>query len=337
MTSSRGRAPLYAWILLGFLIGLGAGLYVNLYVGAETPWVQSVTQNVTGPIGQIFLKLLFMLVIPLLFSALAVGVAEMGDLSTLGRVGFKTLAFTIVLSATAVLIGLVMVNAFRPGAGVDPALASALLEQSREAAGAIVGNAPKSIEAGQFFLDLIPSNVVTAAAENQILPVMVFALFFGIGLVMARSVATDRLQESLQGLFEVMMKLINLVIKLAPIAIACLMFNLAALFGWDLLVRLAGHAAGAIGAMAIHVRRIELHRRIMAELREQIDGWLGPAVASTPVREAAAADPAPRPEPLVPITAVESVAAVDAALPRRSWVKGPAKRLMRRLRRRLSH
>lgn len=253
MTSSRGRAPLYAWILLGFLIGLGAGLYVNLYVGAETPWVQSVTQNVTGPIGQIFLKLLFMLVIPLLFSALAVGVAEMGDLSTLGRVGFKTLGFTIILSATAVIIGLVMVNFFRPGDGVDPALAAALLEQSREAAGAIVGNAPKSIEAGQFFLDLIPSNVVTAAAENQILPVMVFALFFGIGLVMARSKATDRLQESLQGLFEVMMKLINLVIKLAPIAIAALMFNLAALFGWDLLVRLAGYAAVAIGAMAIHM------------------------------------------------------------------------------------
>lgn len=253
MTSSRGRAPLYAWILLGFLIGLGAGLYVNLYVGAETPWVQSVTQNVTGPIGQIFLKLLFMLVIPLLFSALAVGVAEMGDLSTLGRVGFKTLGFTIILSATAVIIGLVMVNLFRPGDGVDPALAAALLEQSREAAGAIVGNAPKSIEAGQFFLDLIPSNVVTAAAENQILPVMVFALFFGIGLVMARSKATDRLQESLQGLFEVMMKLINLVIKLAPIAIAALMFNLAALFGWDLLVRLAGYAAVAIGAMAIHM------------------------------------------------------------------------------------
>ena len=253
MTSKRGGAPLYAWILLGFLIGMGAGLYVNLYVGAETPWVQSVTDNVTGPIGQIFLKLLFMLVIPLLFSALAVGVAEMGDLSSLGRVGFKTLAFTIVLSAIAVLIGLGMVNAFRPGDGVDPALAQALLEDSREAAGAIVGNAPQSIEAGQFFLDLIPSNVFTAAAENQILPVMVFALFFGVGLVMAKSAATDRLQEALQGLFEVMMKLINLVIKLAPIAIACLMFNLAALFGWDLLIRLAGYAAVALGAMAIHM------------------------------------------------------------------------------------
>lgn len=253
MTSKRGGVPLYAWILLGFMVGLGAGLYVNLYVGADTPWVQTVTDSVTGPIGQIFLKLLFMLVIPLLFSALAVGVAEMGDLSSLGRVGIKTLAFTIVLSAVAVLIGLGMVNAFRPGDGVDPALAQALLEDSREAAGAIVGNAPQSIEAGQFFLDLIPSNVFTAAAENQILPVMVFALFFGIGLVMARSPATDRLQEALQGLFEVMMKLINLVIKLAPIAIACLMFNLAALFGWDLLVRLAGYAAVALGAMAIHM------------------------------------------------------------------------------------
>ena len=119
-----------------------------------------------------------------------------------------------------------------------------------EGASAIVGNAPKSIEAGQFFLDMIPSNVVTAAAENQILPVMVFALFFGIGLVMAKSPATDRLQQVIEGMFEVTMKLINLFIKLAPIAIACLMFNLAALFGWELLVRLAAFVGVAVGAMA---------------------------------------------------------------------------------------
>ena len=107
--------------------------------------------------------------------------------------------------------------------------------------------------------------------------------------------------------------------------------------GFEFFVTLRKAQPARLTDEAIAVRRMELHRRIMAELREQIDGWLGPAVASTPVREAAAADPAPRPEPLVPITAVEPVAAVDAALPRRSWVKGPAKRLMRRLRRRLSH
>ena len=248
-TTKRGGIPLYLWMLLGFVVGLGGGLYVNL-TGQE---VIPAVMDVIVAIGQIFLRLLFMLVLPLLFSALAVGVAEMGDLKSLGRVGYKTLLFTIMVSAIAVAIGLVMVNIFQPGAGVDGQLAAQLLAQGADGASAIVGNAPKSIEAGQFFLDMIPSNVVTAASENQILPVMVFALIFGIGMVMAKSPATDRLQETLQGLFEVMMKLINLVIKLAPIAIAALMFNLAAVFGWDLLVRLGAYAAVALGAMAIHM------------------------------------------------------------------------------------
>ncbi|HEY1224890.1 MAG TPA: dicarboxylate/amino acid:cation symporter [Brevundimonas sp.] len=249
METKRGGIPLYVFMLLGFVVGLGGGLYVNQNDIVVLPWAMDLIQSV----GQIFLRLLFMLVLPLLFSALAIGVAEMGDLKSLGRVGFKTLLFTIVVSGIAVAIGLGMVNYFRPGDGVDPVLAQKLLADGAEGAAAIVEKAPTSIEAGKFFLDMIPSNVVTAAAENQILPVMIFALFFGIGMVMAKSPATDRLQEVLQGLFEVTMKLINMVIKLAPIAIACLMFNLAAVFGWDLLQRLAAYAAVAIGAMAIHM------------------------------------------------------------------------------------
>ncbi|GAA0869906.1 dicarboxylate/amino acid:cation symporter [Brevundimonas basaltis] len=248
-TTKRGKVPLYLWMLLGFAAGLGGGLYVNLTGQVVIPEVMEIIRSV----GQIFLRLLFMLVLPLLFSALAVGVAEMGDLKSLGRVGYKTLLFTVMVSAIAVGIGLGMVNVFRPGDGVDPLLAQQLLAQGAEGASAIVGSAPQSIEAGQFFLDMIPSNVVTAASENQILPVMVFALIFGIGMVMAKSRATDQLQETLQGVFEVMMKLINLVIKLAPIAIAALMFNLAAVFGWDLLVRLGAYALVAVGAMAIHM------------------------------------------------------------------------------------
>ena len=248
-TTKRGGIPLYVWMLIGFLVGLGGGLYVNLNGLEVLPWVMEIVKAV----GQIFLKLLFMLVLPLLFAALAVGVAEMGDLKSLGRVGLKTLVFTIMVSAIAVGIGLGMVNWFQPGVGVDPALAQQLLADGAEGARGIVGNAPEKIEAGQFFLDMIPSNIVTAAAENQILPVMVFALIFGIGMVMAKSPATDRLQESLQGVFEVMMKLINLVVKLAPLAIAALMFNLAAVFGWELLVRLGAYAGVAIGAMAIHM------------------------------------------------------------------------------------
>ena len=272
--TKRGGVPLYLWMLLGFAVGLGGGLYVNLNDLVVIPWVMELIQAV----GQIFLRLLFMLVIPLLFAALAVGVAEMGDLKSLGRVGFKTLVFTIMVSAIAVGIGLVMVNYFQPGAGVDPALAAQLLEDGRDGAAAIVGNAPQSIEAGQFFLDMIPSNVITAAADNQILPVMVFALIFGIGMVMAKSRATDQLQETLQGLLEVMMKLINAVIKLAPIAIAALMFNLAAVFGWDLLIRLGAYAGVAVGAMAIHMF-------IVYPLLVMIFGGMNPLKFARGVRE----------------------------------------------------
>ncbi len=252
-TTKRGGLPLHWLMLIGFVVGLGGGLAVNMLVGADTPWVVWLTSNITGPAGQIFLRLLFMLVIPLLFSALVVGVAEMGDLKSLGRAGLKTLLLTIVVSGIAVVIGLGMVNLFRPGDGVDPVLAQSLLAQGAEGASAIVEKAPASVQFGQFFLDLIPSNVFTAASENQILPVMIFALFFGIGLVMAKSPNTDRLQNVIEGILEVTMKLINLVIKLAPIAIACLMFNLAALFGWDLLVRLAAYVGVAVGAMLIHM------------------------------------------------------------------------------------
>ena len=254
MTETKpGRLPLHWLMLIGFVVGLGGGLAVNMLVGADAAWVVWLTSNITGPAGQIFLRLLFMLVIPLLFSALVVGVAEMGDLKSLGRAGIKTLLLTILVSGIAVVIGLAMVNLFRPGDGVNPELAQQLLAQGSAGASKIVESAPTSIKLGDFFLDLIPSNVFTAAADNQILPVMIFALFFGIGLVMAKGPNTDRLQQVIEGILEVTMKLINMVIKLAPIAIACLMFNLAALFGWDLLVRLAAYVGVAVGAMAIHM------------------------------------------------------------------------------------
>ncbi|MBC7769327.1 MAG: dicarboxylate/amino acid:cation symporter [Phycisphaerales bacterium] len=251
--TKKGGIAFHWLMLLGFIVGLGAGLYVNLYVGAETPWVQMVTASVTGPIGQIFLGLLFMLVLPLLFSAIVVGVAEMGDLGSLGRVGWKTLAMTVIISAIAVLIGLGLVNYFQPGAGVDQAVAQQLLVQYADSARGIVENAPASVDLGKFFLDLVPRNVFNAAAENQVLPFMVFSVFFGVGLVLVRSKATDQLQLAITGLFEVMMKLLTIVIGLAPFAIACLMFNLAALFGWDLLARLAAFVGVAVGAMAIHM------------------------------------------------------------------------------------
>src|SRR5687768_585967 len=161
-------------MLVGFVVGLTAGLIAHAVGGPDAPWVGVVTTYVTGPIGQVFLRLLFMLVIPLLFSALVVGIAEMGDIRSLKRVGLRTLVFTILVSGIAVVLALAFTNWIQPGSGVDPALAQRLLTDAREGAGAILSGQSEKPQGVSAVLAIIPNNVVAAAADNDILAVMVF-------------------------------------------------------------------------------------------------------------------------------------------------------------------
>ena len=240
-------------MLIGFLIGLVAGLIVNqTQPGAE--WVVTLTEYVTGPVGNIFLRLLFMLVIPLLFAALVIGIAEMGDVRSLARIGVKTLALTIALSSVAVILALTLTNVFMPGQGVDPAQAQAMLASGSERASAIVSQTGETPQGMAAFLEIIPVNALGAAADNtKVLSFMFFALVFGIGLLLVDTPAARKLEEVIQGLFDVMMRLIGIVIRLAPIAVACFMFNLAALFGWELLVRLGAYAGVVLLALGLHM------------------------------------------------------------------------------------
>jgi DAACS family dicarboxylate/amino acid:cation (Na+ or H+) symporter len=252
---NEGRAggiSLQMQMLIGFGIGLAGGLVANL-TQSGAAWVDIVTTYLTGPIGQIFLRLLFMLVIPLLFSALVVGIAEMGDIRALKRAGIKTLLLTAGLSAVAVVLALTVVNIFRPGAGVDPVLAQSLLEEARQGAGAIVSKGAEMPSGIAAFLAIIPNNVIAAAADNDILAVMFFALVFGIGLLLVNTPQTEKLQDAIEGIFHVTMRLIGIVIRMAPLAIACFMFNLAAVFGWDLLVRLGAYAGVVLLALGLHM------------------------------------------------------------------------------------
>jgi Na+/H+-dicarboxylate symporter len=252
MEATKGGISLQMQMLIGFVVGLTLGLIVHM-TQPDAPWVEAVTTYVTGPIGQIFLRLLFMLVIPLLFSALVVGIAEMGDVRSLKRVGLKTLFFTIGISAVAVVIALAVVNLFEPGAGVDPVLAQTLLADAREGAGAILTRTAETPTGVAAFLNIIPNNVIAAAADNDILAVMFFALVFGIGLLVVNTPHAQTLQTAIEGIFHVTMKLIGFVIRLAPIAIACFMFNLAAVFGWDLLVRLGAYVGVVLLALGLHM------------------------------------------------------------------------------------
>lgn len=239
-------------ILIGFVAGLSFGLVVYSTAG-QADWVSSLVEYVTNPIGQIFLRLLFMLVIPLLFSALVVGIAEMGEVKALGRIGLRTLLYTVVVSSIAVAISLSLVNLIKPGAGVDRIAAEEMLADSAQSASGILESSTSSEPGIGQLVAIVPSNIISAMSENDILAVMFFALFFGIGLLLVQSEKTTVLKQGFEGVFEVSMKLIGLVIRLAPIAIFCFMFNLAAQFGWDLLVKLAAYVGVVLLALTIQM------------------------------------------------------------------------------------
>ena len=125
-------------------------------------------------------------------------------------------------------------------------------EPAPSARSAIVNDSATQAKGLDMLIAIVPENVVKAAADNTILAVMFFALMLGIGLVLTRSESTSTLKRAIEGLFDVSMTLIGLVIKLAPYAVFCLMFNLVAQFGWDLLLRLGTFVLVVLLALAIH-------------------------------------------------------------------------------------
>ena len=118
--------PLHTRILIGLGVGLVTGIAANYFLGGAHPRVTWLISNITDPIGQLFLRLLLMIVIPLVFSSLIVGVAGVGDVRKLGRIGLKSLGYTLVLSAISVVIGLTLANTIRPGNRIDPSTAAQL-------------------------------------------------------------------------------------------------------------------------------------------------------------------------------------------------------------------
>ena len=243
--------PLHVKVLIGFVFGTLVGLLVH-FSAADATWVQQVITYGARPFGQIFLNLLFMLVVPLMFSALVLGVAELGDIASLGRLGWKTLLYTAGVTAVAVLIGLVMVNLFQPGTHMDPALVQQAMSSNLTKAGDIVEKGSQ-LNFIDLIVNIVPHNIVGAMGDDkQKLGIVFFALMIGIGLVMKPTPGTHAFKNALQGLFEVCMHLIGMFIKLAPYAVACFMFILCAQLGWDVIVGLSWFVITVLSALAIH-------------------------------------------------------------------------------------
>jgi DAACS family dicarboxylate/amino acid:cation (Na+ or H+) symporter len=283
VTLRRVRLALHTRMALGFLLGAGTGVVAWVFWPGTEPVPGAIDKTdlirwVAAPVGTIFLNLLFMLVVPLLFSALVLGIGGLGDLRSLGRVGLKTLAYTVVVSAIAVLLGVLLVNWLRPGEGVPEADRAQLLTGLQERAGQ-VGSAATPKVGLDLITGIVPRNPIAAMANGDMLAVMFFALLFGIGLQLTRTPAARRLEQMIQGLYDVTMRLIGMVIELAPWGVAALMFSLTAGVGWAVLLPLSRYVGVVLLALAIH-------QFVVYSLAVWLLGGMRPLVFFRGIREA---------------------------------------------------
>ncbi|HEY8947071.1 MAG TPA: dicarboxylate/amino acid:cation symporter [Polyangiaceae bacterium] len=232
-------------MLIGLLLGSCLGLAASTFApGSE--WVQGLVRYVTEPIGKIFIRLLLMLVVPIVFSALVMGVSEL-DLKHLGRIGKRTLIYTVVISTIATLIGLFLVNLLQPGAAVSDAL--------RQQARAQIEAAPPlaSTSAIDLLVAIVPSNPIQAAATGDMIGFVVFSLLFGIGLALCPGEGAAALKRVISGIFEVSMRLIEMVLKLAPLGVGALLFTMTARVGLSVLLQLGAYVGVVVAGLALHM------------------------------------------------------------------------------------
>lgn len=245
-------------ILIGLLVGATLGLVVNVLARERFDWFAT---NIAEPIGRVFLRLIFMVVVPLVFSALAVSVTGFADARRLGRIGLKTLAYALVLSIVAVVIGIALTNSIRPGAGLDAEHRDALVKQ-------FAPNTAKTVEAVRttkpikdVLLDIIPENPLQEAVGamdgsskgNGMVAVMFFALIFGFALT---RVSHDRRQimvSWLTAVFDACLVIIGFAMRIAPIAVGCLLFATTSRIGFGIVRTLAWFVLTVLLGLSLHL------------------------------------------------------------------------------------
>lgn len=252
--------PLHTRILIGLAVGVVGGIAVNQILGGDHPRVIWIVDNITNPIGQLFLRLLLMIVIPLVFSSLVVGVAGIGDIRKLGRVGIKSFAYTLVISAISVVIGLTLANTIKPGKRIDPVTSAALQERygtdakkQVETVTKTTGTTPSPLM--QVVETIVPKNPIASLSTEtpNMLHLMFFALIIGIAITLIPVQVTAPLLRGLEALYEITAKIIDIIMKFAPFAVACLLFNNTARFGLDLLQALGWFVVTVLLGLSLHM------------------------------------------------------------------------------------
>jgi DAACS family dicarboxylate/amino acid:cation (Na+ or H+) symporter len=220
-------------------------------LAGDAAWLRWIGNNVAGPIGQIFLRMLLMTVVPLVFASITLGVAQLGDIRKVGRVGARTIAYFLLSTALSALVGLALVNLVRPGDGLAP--------EVREQLMATYGAQAEGMQAAgtttfgvDMFVHIVPRNPIQAAAGMDMLGVIFFALVFGAALTMIPEERARPMIRVIDALGEAIVKIIDLAMKLAPYGVFGLIFVVTSRFGWGLLGQLLKYVLVVLAGLFLY-------------------------------------------------------------------------------------
>jgi Na+/H+-dicarboxylate symporter len=234
------RLKLHTQILLGLVLGVIAGLIVGPSIA------------ILKPIGDAFIKLITMIVVPLVFASILVGVASLGDLAKLGRIGIKTVAYYLVTTSIAITIGLVLANLFRPGSRLDPGIKDRLLQDFSSAAEVNIERAAAPPSVVDTLLDIIPTNPIGSLAEANMLQIIFFAMVFGIALTYLDRSKSEPVLRFMDTVNEAMIQLVHLVMKIAPFGVFALIAAIIGQYGLGILRTLIVYSLVVVVGLAIH-------------------------------------------------------------------------------------
>jgi len=224
-------------IFVGLVIGATIGLIFNLYF-SDQPWMNWILENVTAPIGSAFLQSLFMVVVPLVLSSLIVGVANLGTVDHLGRLGTRLGLFYLVTTLAAVLIGQFYINTIQPGHGITEEARTQAV-QSMEGQISALEQKSKGVKTSLWpgiVTTVIPKNIVDALANTNMLAVIFVSFVFGISLLMNENKSgTQTVLSFLSAISESCIRIVGWIMHLAPYAVAALMINAVAHFGLEVM------------------------------------------------------------------------------------------------------
>ena len=244
---------LHTKILLGLLVGALLGVAGNLTLGGDHPLVTGVNHYLANPLGQIFLRMLFMIVIPLVFASISLGVAGLGDVRKVGRVGGKAIAYFFVSTAAAATLGLVLVDTVKPGEALDPVVREELLSSYSGDASSRVEAAANTNFGVQTLINIVTRNPVKSAADLDMLGIIFFGIVFGAALTLIDQKRAEPMIAVLQALEDVVIKIVEIAMRLAPYGVAGLIFGVTSRFGFELLRPLGFYVIIVLGALILHV------------------------------------------------------------------------------------